>query len=143
MKKEVNGIKEISTDINPQIALDFLNSYINNCNKMRDAIGTLKWIKETPFATKSLKNTLEKLIANARSKNPELGLDFDPIFDAQDYPSKGVKLLNFNSETGYATVQGINWESFKVTIKVVNQNGQSLVDGCGIINIPENKRAKR
>ncbi len=143
IKKESIEIEKATTDINTQIALNFLNSYIDNSNKMKEAIGIIDWVKATPFATENLKHELEKMVNNAWEQNPELGLGFDPIFDAQDYPDEGIELLDFDRETGYLIVKGIKWESFNVTMKVVNQNGQTLVDGCGIINIPEDKRAKR
>ncbi len=143
IKKDSVEVEKASAEINTQIALNFLNSYIDNNNKMKEAIGIIEWIKATPFATENLKYELEKKINDAWEKDPELGLGFDPIFDAQDYPNEGVKLLDFDSETGYLTVSGIKWESFTVTMKIINQNGQTLVDGCGVINIPEDKRAKR
>lgn len=132
-----------STDLNYQVALNFLNSYIENSNKMKDAIGIIEWTKMTPFATESLKKELENMVNTALKQDPEIGLDFDPFFDAQDYPDEGVELDDFNAQTGYVTVKGIKWKSFKVTIKVVYQNGQTLVDGCGVVNIPVNKRAVR
>jgi hypothetical protein len=29
------------------------------------------------------------------------------------------------------------WNSFELTLKIVNKNGKVLVDGCAIINVPE------
>jgi hypothetical protein len=40
-------------------------------------------------------------------------------------------------------VKGKDWTDFKLTIKVVLENGKWLIDGCGIVNIPNEKRSKR
>lgn len=136
-----NGNKEV--DLNPQIAIDFMNAYIENCNKMKDALGIVDWTYASPLTTQHLKIELENIVNTAWEQDPEIGLGFDPFFDAQDYPDEGVELFDFNQETGYITVKGINWESFRLTLKVVRQYGQTLVDGCGIVNIPIEKRAER
>lgn len=138
-KLDENKFKEMD----PQVAIDFLNAYIENSNQMRSSIGVVEWCKASSLATESFKIELEKIIHKARQQYPELGLGFDPLFDAQDYPEEGVELVDFNSETGYITVKGIQWESFIVTMKVVFQNDRSLVDGCGIVNIPKSQRAER
>lgn len=126
-------------DENYQAALDFLNSYIENIHTQE----ILEYVKYSPLATESLKTELETIIMRAWEENPEVGLGFDPLFDAQDYPDKGVELLNFDPKTGYVMVQGIEWEDFKVAMRVVNKDGHILVDGCGVVNIPEDKRAER
>jgi hypothetical protein len=36
-----------------------------------------------------------------------------------------------------------DWTEFKLTMKVIEENGNWLVDGCGIVNIPQDKRAER
>jgi hypothetical protein len=86
---------------------------------------------------------LKKIIEDAYEKEPEVGLDFDPILDAQDYPDKGFELESLDEKTNYLTVRGKDWADFKLTIKIIEENGNWLVDGCGIINIPTDKRAKR
>ena len=73
---------------------------------------------------------------------PYVGLDSDPIFDGNAYPEKGFELLSTDN-TDFITVKGKNWDTYKVTMKVVYQNKKWLVDGCGIINIPKEKRAER
>ncbi|WP_085519229.1 hypothetical protein [Marivirga sericea] len=63
--------------------------------------------------------------------------------DAQDYPDGGFKLLNFDETTGLTTVNGKEGESFHINIQLVSQNGRTLVDGCGVVNLPEELRAAR
>lgn len=134
---------EMAAKLDPQVAVDFLNSYIKSCNSGDENNGIVEFTQSSPLATDQFKSNLKKLVRDAFAEDPVMGLGFDPLFDAQDYPDKGVELLDFNSETGYLTVKGIKWEDFKVTMKVVEQDGQTMVDGCGVINIPEDKRAER
>lgn len=70
-----------------------------------------------------------------------MGLGFDPIFDAQDYPDKGFKIDKQDST--YVIVKGINWPDFRLSLRLTFEDRQWLVDGAGVINIPTNKRAKR
>lgn len=132
-----------STEINSQVGIDFLNSYIENCNQMQGSTDVVEWTRSSKVATDKFKTELENLVVNARKENPELGLGFDPIFDAQDYLDEGIRLFEFDAETGFLTVKGINWESFKVTMRLISQDGQTKVDGCGIINIPKDKSTSR
>ena len=83
------------------------------------------------------------MIEEAFKIEPELGLDFDLIFDAQDYPDEGFELESFDNKTNYVVVKGKNWTDFRLTIKMVLENNKWLVDGCGIINIPNDKRSAR
>ena len=128
-----------SEDQNYQAALDFLNSYVENSQHLE----ILEFVKSSPLATESLKVELEKILIKAWEDDPQVGLGFDPLFDAQDFPDKGVELHSFDPGTGYVIVKGIDWPEFRVAMKVVNENGHILVDGCGVVNIPESQQAER
>lgn len=125
------------------VALKFINSYVDNCNKMKESIGVVEWVNFNSLTTSSFKTELKRIIDEAYKIEPEIGLDADPIFDAQDYPDKGFELNKFDSKTNYIVVNGKNWVEFKLTIKTVLENNIWLIDGCGIINIPINKRIAR
>lgn len=121
------------------VALQFMNAYTAYCATSADA----NWIAKQPLLTDNFKAAHKKLIEDAQKADPEMGLGFDPIFDAQDYPDKGFSISATDTANGYVTVTGINWPDFQVVLKVVQQNNQWLVDGAGVINIPQEKRAKR
>ena len=125
------------------IALTFINSYVENCNKMKESIKIVQWVNSNSLTTNNFKKELKRIIDEAYKEDPELGFDFDPIFDGQDYPDKGFELESFDSRTNYIVVKGKDWLDFKLTIKMVLENNDWLVDGCGIINIPKDKRSKR
>ena len=116
------------TYFNPQVALQFVNDYIHTMDE--EQINTKTWIKNNPLLTKKFKSEYKKSFNN----------DFDPILNAQDYPEKGFKIVNSDSSTGYVYLQGVDYDEFSITAKVVFEDGKWLVDGCGIVNIPGDKR---
>ena len=124
-------------------AIVFINAYVENSNKMGQAVGMVEWVQASDLATKSFKEELKRIVDEAFKQDPELGLDADPILDAQDYPSLGFKFDSFDEKTNYLLVKGIDSPEFKLTMKLVEENGNWIVDGCGIINIPQNKRSER
>ena len=132
-----------SSKYNYQVALDFLDAYIEQVNSMDEPYGIVQWMIASPFVTEYFHLEFEAVMIHGWRTDPIMGLGFDPIFDAQDYPNDGFRVADHDLETGYITVKGIDWEEFTITMKVANVNGKTLVDGCGIINIPENKRAAR
>lgn len=126
-----NNIQENYIDI--EVASKFLNQYAN-----RDfSIDMEKWVKDSEMTTENFQKALRKLMEEAWQENPELGLGFDPIINGQDTPDDGYDLENYDPLTGYAIVSPNGWEETKIPVKLVNVNGKTLVDGCGIVNIPE------
>lgn len=124
-------------------ALTFINSYVDNCNRMKESIGVVEWTNSNKLTTQSFKAELKRLMEEAYKLEPEMGLDADPIFDAQDYPDQGFELDSLDDKMNYIVVKGKNWPDFKLTIKMIKGNDEWLVDGCGIINIPYDKRISR
>ena len=136
-------IKADNADTKYDNALTFINSYVDNCNKMNEAIDIVEWVNSNNLTTIRFKTELKRILDEAKEKEPEVGLDFDPILDAQDFPDKGFELESTDEATNYLVVRGKDWNDFKLTIKVVQENGEWLVDGCGIINIPPDKLGER
>lgn len=132
--------KTHSADTKYGNALTFINSYVDNCNKMNEAIDIVDWVNSNNLTTISFKAELKRILDEAKEKEPGVGLDFDPILN---FPDKGFELEFANESTSYLTVRGKDWPDFKLTLKVVEENGDWLVDGCGIINIPADRRAER
>ena len=129
---------EISQDAN--VALNFINDYTAFCSqKDQDS----NWIRNNALLTENFKSTYYHLLDSARKEDPELGLGFDPIFDAQDFPDKGFELSALDKSTGFVTLEGKDSPEFILVLKISEQNGKWLVDGSGVINIPADKRAKR
>lgn len=143
--KVENEVKDSvkSSDVNYNVALDFMNNYVDY---IMDTIGKInqdEYIKQNELLTQSFKDRYKFVQDSAYKVEPEVGLDFDPIVDGQDFPDKGFKIKSIDKATGLVILQGIDWQDFEVVLKVVNENNKSLVNGSGIINIPTNKQPKR
>lgn len=126
-----------------QNALTFINTYVANANKIHGAQDITDWVNANELVTDQFKQALKKIIDDAYRLDPEMGLDFDPILDAQDYPDQGFEIEWYDDGAMYISLKGKNMPDFKLTMKVIKQNGTCLVDGCGMVNISQNKRAKR
>ncbi|MBN1186257.1 MAG: hypothetical protein JXB49_28525 [Bacteroidales bacterium] len=124
-----------------EIAIKFLNDYIAFCNNIKSNNNLFQWIHDNALLTAKFKETHKKIIEDAEKVDPELGLGFDPIFDAQDYPSGFV--IKSIDNAGFVTLQGKDWQDFIVTVKLVYIDNNWFVDGAGIINIPKDKQARR
>ena len=124
------SVKEIT--FSADAALKFINDYTQSCIELKDP---KKWIAACPLLTTDFKKDYKQLWDDAYKADPELGLDFDPIFDAQDFPEKGFKLLSTDETTGKVIVQGIELPTFQVSIKLKKTGDQWLVDGAGVIRM--------
>lgn len=140
--KNDNKIKNIlKNSENPvNIALEFINSYVKNIEKLNGSKGMYEWVKNNKLVSENFKIELKKIIDQAKRKNPSMGLSFDPILNAQEYPEKGFVLESYDKTTHYIIVKGIDWPEFRVPIKMILIDNTWLVDGCGIVNIPKEKR---
>ena len=127
---------KITTEKKINVGLKFINGYGKQGNKA----------DFNSLTTKNFKTALKKIYDDFAAENPEFegGIDFDPIIDGQDAPAS-FEFEAFDEQTNYLTVRGKGdgYEDFKVTIKIVEENGKYLIDGCGVVNIPKNKRAGR
>lgn len=93
--------------------------------------------------TDSFKQTHKRLLEDARRAEPEAGLGYDPVLNAQYFPEKGFSVVRTDAPNGYVTVAGNGSPDFEVVLKIVRQGDRSLVDGAGVVNIPGEKRPKR
>ena len=143
MNSEELSQEEPGLAFNTEIAADFINSYVENLKKRSESIEIRKWTEASELVTDKFKSTLDSLITAAFELEPEYGLSFDPIINAQDYPDGGFQLLNFDESTGLATVNGIEGPSFQIPVMLVIEDGRTLVDGCGAINILKELRYLR
>ena len=144
-KSSVNKIESADSTRTVKIdnALKFINDYVENCSKMNKSIRTIDWVNSNQLTTGNFKTELTRIINEANKNDPELGLGFDPIFDAQDFPDKGFELESVDATTNFLIVKGKVENQFRLTMKVNKENGKWLVDGCGIVNIPTDRRIER
>ncbi|MBK6527454.1 MAG: hypothetical protein IPG07_19010 [Crocinitomicaceae bacterium] len=126
-----------TTESKSESALSFLNAYVDNCNLMSESSGVIDWVNASDLVTSDFKSELQKLMDEAYAADPELGLGADPIFNAQDWPEEGFELDTIDEEANLIILKGINWPDFKVTVKVIEENGSWLADGCGMVNMED------
>lgn len=128
------------------VALDFINEYTENCNKVigdtNNKWNENDWIQNNKSISKEFKLKYTSIIENGFKDNPKRGLDFDPIFDAQDFPDIGFTIYEVDTIKHYVKVKGTDWPEFKLTIKVINKNNTTLVDGVGYVNMPKSTMRK-
>lgn len=122
------------------IALEFINSYVVNCNMLSKGLPISEWTEKQKRSTTDFNAALQKIVANA---DPEMGLDADPIFDAQDYPEKGFEVEKVDEQNNAILMKGIDWPEFKLILLVSKVNDTWLVNGCGAVNVPVSRRAAR
>jgi hypothetical protein len=132
-----------------KVAEKFMQSYIiylHNSDYQHDALKKApptdsfeQWLHKNRFVSENFKKSYRQLLAQAMKEDPELGLDFDPVFNAQDYPDKGFKIMACDEKMGLITFVGKSkdWASFKVYAKVLKKEKAWLVDGMGAINMSE------
>jgi len=127
-----------------QAALNFINTYI----KLSDQGGSNydKWVANHKALTPNFKTAYKKMIEQGKKEDPELGLGFDPIIDGQDFPDKFDK-VKICKPSGVIWVSG-SWtpdskKTMEIAVKPIQKQGKWLIDGSGVINIPEKEQAKR
>lgn len=47
------------------VALRFINSYVDNCNKMKESIGVVEWVNSNAMTTNRFKTKLKKIVEEA------------------------------------------------------------------------------
>jgi hypothetical protein len=124
----------------------FMNEYKAHCDDVmnrKSKLTDVQWVQKSTRITDAFKMAYKRLVSNANKKEPESGLGSDPIFDAQDYPDKGLKVLTCDDRSNFVTLKGVDWDDFRVVVKVIKTDKGWLVDGAGVINIPKKNRAAR
>ena len=66
------------------VAETFINGYVKASHARN--WNSVKWVAASPLATNNFKRTLEKMISDGFKKDPEVGLDSDPVVGGNDCP---------------------------------------------------------
>lgn len=124
---------QIEPEPDYNIALTFLESYIDFLNHGDIEMETHDWINKQSTVSENFKKAYTSYVDASEF------LEFDPILNAQDYP-EAFEIHRKDGE--YVIVKAKDWPEFKLTLKLARQGKTWLIDGCGVINIPEHKRSK-
>lgn len=125
---------QTKNELDPQVALDVMNDYVASCNALKDAG---KWVENSELLTDDFKKDYKQLMKEAWEDDPEMGLGFDPIFNAQDYSEKGYVISSFDEKSGLVILKGVDSPDYKVKLLVKMVDDHCLVDGAGVIRIAE------
>jgi hypothetical protein len=136
---KIENVKSLSTR-DYGVALKFINDY--NKEFLNPHSEALDWLSKNKTITQNLVEQYKQMLDSVEIADPELGLEFDPIVNAQDSDEQGFEIKKIDSILGYVTVRGKSAPNFEIVLKVIEKNGVTLVDGSGVINIPESKRSK-
>jgi hypothetical protein len=123
-----------------QVALRFINDYADVIYNGASVPDEVEWAQSRNDVTKEFVSEIRRIVEEGFKLDPEMGLGFDPIVDAQDLP----ETFKIEREEGeYVIVQGVDWPDFELTMRLKEVDGKWFVHGCGIVNIPANKRMER
>lgn len=117
-----------------EVALSFVNAYVVNCNQMSKALAVEEWVAMNTQTTMEFKAALTNLVNEAKKNNPEIGLEADPILNAQDYPENGFELESLDQTVNIIHLKGKGQPEFKLTLQMKQENGAWLVNSCGMVN---------
>lgn len=127
------------------VAVTFINDYKDLCDQIMfhsdTTLNTRDWINKNKLLSPDFKKQYNSILDSAEKADPEYGLGFDPIFNAQDYTDGVFEIKEIDSTNQLITVIGKK-DRFETILKVTRLNNKTLVDGAGIINIPKNKQRK-
>ncbi|MGF1636864.1 MAG: hypothetical protein ACFCUU_07305 [Cyclobacteriaceae bacterium] len=137
---QVEQVIEMPDEMKVEIALKFINSYVESLKKIKHIQEIDDWITSNSLVSNSFIQEYKRINEEAYKIDPELGLGFDPILDSQDSPDDGFMLEEIETDSNFIMMKGKDWEQFKLVMKMKKENGQWLVDGSGIINIPAEKQ---
>lgn len=114
-----------------KIAADFLNNYNNQYGSSVGPDSLIKWVKKSNLVTNDFKNVYENMHVEAWKSEPEMGLDYDPVLNAQDNPSE-FKIDSISGAVVYFS--GTDWKDFNAVVELTNENGVWLVHRAGSVN---------
>jgi|688.fasta_scaffold18762_10 hypothetical protein len=117
-----------------EVALSFVNAYVVNCNQMSKALAVEEWVVMNTQTTMEFKAALTNLVNEAKKNDPEIGLEADPILNAQDYPENGFELESLDQTGNIIHLKGKGQPEFKLNLQMKQENGAWLVNSCGMVN---------
>ena len=96
---------------------------------------TAQWIDESPVLTPAFKQAYTKMFADAEAA--EMGLDQDPVLNAQDVPTRPytTRTAIITGDRATAEVTNAEWSDALIRVSLVAVNGEWMIDGINEINL--------
>ncbi len=112
------------------VAVTFINGYVK-ASRARDW-DSVKWVAASPLATNNFKRTLKKMISDGFKRDPEVGLDSDPVVGGNDCPdSYSVKSAKADGDAAAVVLIGPKDFPAQLKVRMLKVEGKWLVDACG------------
>jgi hypothetical protein len=114
----------------------YYKEYLRKPPKGNSDEAIIRWVTSNSSISDEFKKVFRKTVIDARKKDPEMGLDSDPILNAQDHPEKGyrAKKIQIAGDKAYVVMEGIDAPDFKISLDLVSINNQWKINGIGDIN---------
>jgi hypothetical protein len=119
------------------VALLFINDYIKHLNS-GNPFEPMNWVENNELATDEFKASYKEIIAEGLRNESETGLSYDPILNAQDYPL-GFEFVRLE-DNEYVVTRGTDQPQFTNVLRVRFVIDRWVVEGAGVVNIPDEKR---
>lgn len=110
--KKEKQTEQIEASNKEQFALDFIHDYLSQTITKTDQ-DKINWMRSRRDVSDSFKHAHKDLLEKARKEDPDMGLGFDPILNAQDHPN-AFEIASV--EGNYILLQGKDWPDFKLAI---------------------------
>lgn len=114
----------------------YFKEYLHKPTKGNSDKALMRWVNANRSLTDAFKKALSKAVTDARRADPEMGLDSDPILNAQDYPDKGYRAKDIQVAADKATVtmEGVDAPDFHISVGLVNDGKNWKINSIGDIN---------
>ena len=114
------------------VAMTFINGYVK-ASKAR-SWNSEKWVASNPLVTENFRRARAKLIADGLKKDPEVGLDADPVINGNDCPeSYTVKSAKASGDLASVVLIGPKDLPAQLKVRLVKSGGKWLVDASGMM----------
>ncbi len=60
--------KKTNENLPVDVGLDFVNSYVDNCNKMKESVGVVEWVNSNNLTTNRFKKELKTIVDEANKR---------------------------------------------------------------------------
>ena len=115
-------------------AITFINGYVAFIEGNSNEFPPYSWVQENALLSHELKSAYKATIEAGYLEDPELGIGYDPILNAQDIPSnKGYMAISCNPEKHTVELQGKESKAFRNTVELTYVGGRWLIISIGSI----------
>lgn len=115
-------------------AITFINSYVSFIEGNSNEFPPYAWVQKNALLSNEFKAAYKKTIEAGYLEDPELGIGYDPILNAQDIPgSKGYMAISCSPEKHTVELQDKENKAFINAVELTYVDGKWLITSIGSI----------